>query len=118
MTPRNPERRRIPLSEGLARIPGSNGERFATVFERGSLTVEVYAPRERDEQTPHDRDELYIVIQGSGNFFCEGSREPFGPGDFLFAPAGAEHRFESFSDDLAVWVIFYGPEGGEKVKGG
>jgi hypothetical protein len=31
----------------------------------------------------------------------------------LFAAAGVEHRFENFSDDLALWVIFYGPEGGE-----
>jgi hypothetical protein len=23
------------------------------------------------------------------------------------------HRFEEFSDDLVVWVVFYGPEGGE-----
>jgi len=34
-------------------------------------------------------------------------------GDFLCALAGAERRFDNFSDDLAVWVIFYGPEGGE-----
>jgi len=33
--------------------------------------------------------------------------------DFLFVPSGVEHHFENFSDDLAVWVIFYGPEGGE-----
>jgi mannose-6-phosphate isomerase-like protein (cupin superfamily) len=38
----------------------------------------------------------------------------FGPGDFLFAPAGVVHRFEFFSQDLTLWVIFYGPEGGEK----
>ena len=38
---------------------------------------------------------------------------PFGPGDCLFAAAGEVHRFEQFSDDLAVWVFFYGPEGGE-----
>jgi hypothetical protein len=31
----------------------------------------------------------------------------------LFVGAGVEHRFEEFSDDLAVWVFFYGPEGGE-----
>ena len=37
-----------------------------------------------------------------------------GPGDFLFAPAGVVHRFEKFTDDLVVWVLFYGPEGGEK----
>jgi hypothetical protein len=26
-----------------------------------------------------------------------------------------EHRFEDFSDGLAIWVIFYGPDGGEQV---
>jgi hypothetical protein len=41
------------------------------------------------------------------------TRLAFGPNDVLFAPAGVEHRFEAFSDDLVVWVIFYGPEGGE-----
>jgi hypothetical protein len=25
-----------------------------------------------------------------------------------------EHHFENFSDDFATWVIFYGPDGGEK----
>jgi mannose-6-phosphate isomerase-like protein (cupin superfamily) len=42
-------------------------------------------------------------------------RETFGPGDFLFAPAGVEHRFEDFSKDFATWVLFYGPEGGEQA---
>ncbi len=36
-----------------------------------------------------------------------------GPDDVLFAPAGLPHRFEDFTDDLVVWVMFYGPEGGE-----
>jgi hypothetical protein len=31
----------------------------------------------------------------------------------LFVPAGVEHRFEDFSDDFAVWVVFWGPDGGE-----
>lgn len=42
-------------------------------------------------------------------------RDKFGPGDFLFAPAGLIHRFEDFTDDLVVWVLFYGPEGGESA---
>jgi hypothetical protein len=25
------------------------------------------------------------------------------------------HRFEDFTDDLAVWVVFFGPLGGEVV---
>jgi hypothetical protein len=24
------------------------------------------------------------------------------------------HRFEEFTDDFYTWVIFYGPDGGEK----
>ena len=28
-------------------------------------------------------------------------------------PRGVVHRFEKFTDDLAMWVMFYGPEGGE-----
>ena len=78
------------------------------------LTLEIYAPRRRDPQTPHTRDEIYIVVSGRGTFVDGVERYPFGPGDFLFVPAGVVHRFEDFSDDLAVWVLFYGPEGGEK----
>jgi hypothetical protein len=32
---------------------------------------------------------------------------------FLFLQAWNIY-FENFSDDFAVWVIFYGPEGGEE----
>jgi mannose-6-phosphate isomerase-like protein (cupin superfamily) len=46
------------------------------------------------------------------------ARHCFGPGDLLFVRAGVEHRFEEFSDDLAVWVSFYGPDGGEQEDAG
>jgi mannose-6-phosphate isomerase-like protein (cupin superfamily) len=45
----------------------------------------------------------------------DGGRAAFGPGDVLFAPAGREHRFEGFSDDLVLWVVFWGPPGGESA---
>jgi len=101
------------IADALARLPGPKGERSVAVFEHGSLLVKVYAPRGSDSQTPHTRDEAYVVAQGKGEFVCGGSRQRFGRGDFLFAAAGEEHRFENFTDDLAVWVLFYGPEGGE-----
>jgi mannose-6-phosphate isomerase-like protein (cupin superfamily) len=105
---------RLSLQEALARVPGTRGERFAVVFERGSLSVEVYAPQGTDPQSPHTRDELYIVARGQGTFVCGKRSDQFGPGDFLFAPAGAVHHFVDFTDDLSVWVVFYGPEGGER----
>ena len=104
---------RLTITEGLARLPGTGGERFVELFRHGTLSVELYAPRGVDPQRPHRKDEVYVVVQGSGMFLNGGRREPFGPGELLFVPAGVEHRFEAFSDDLAVWVIFYGPDGGE-----
>jgi len=114
----NPDKRKVTVAEALVRLPGPKGERFATVFEHGSLSVEVYAPRGSDLQTPHTRDEVYIVVEGSGQFINGATRERFWPGDFLFVPAGVEHRFVDFTDDFAVWVIFYGPEGGEANQPG
>jgi mannose-6-phosphate isomerase-like protein (cupin superfamily) len=80
------------------------------------LAVEIYAPKGVDLQQPHTRDELYIVISGRGWFSCEGRRFEFSPGDALFAAAGEVHRFEDFTDDLLVWVVFYGPVGGERGR--
>jgi ketosteroid isomerase-like protein len=73
----------------------------------------LYAPRKNDPQTPHEQDEIYVVMRGSGSFVRDGIKKPFAEGDVLFAPARVEHRFEDFTDDLTVWVMFYGPAGGE-----
>ena len=106
---------RITMEDALARIPGTDGERFAKMLEHGSLSVEIYAPRGHDPQTPHEQDEVYVVMSGTGEFINGNERCPFSEGDVLFVPAGVDHRFEEFSNDLVVWVIFYGPRGGERT---
>jgi mannose-6-phosphate isomerase-like protein (cupin superfamily) len=78
------------------------------------MSLVLFTPRERDRQTPHDQDELYIVLRGSGEFSSGDERFAFGPGDALFVPAGREHRFERFTDDLVTWAVFWGPRGGER----
>ena len=98
--------------EALRKL-SENKSLFLNVFERGTLQLEVYKPEKTDLQEPHTRDEVYVVISGTGEFLNDGKRSTFAPGDFLFVPAGIEHRFENFTDDFATWVIFYGPEGGE-----
>jgi mannose-6-phosphate isomerase-like protein (cupin superfamily) len=103
----------LTVAQGLARLPGPDGERFVELFRHGTLSVELYAPRGTDPQSPHTRDEVYVVAAGRGTFQNGAARHAFAPGDVLFVPAGVVHRFESFSDDLVVWVFFYGPEGGE-----
>lgn len=86
---------------------------YGVLLRHGSLEIGYYTPERMDQQQPHEQDEVYIVQSGSGFFFIDGERRPFEPGEALFVPAGAVHRFEDFTDDLAAWVIFYGPKGGE-----
>ena len=96
-----------------ANLAPEPGRASAKVFAHGSMEVRFYRPVGSDAQTPHDRDELYVVASGSGVFLVEGERRAFGPGDALFVAAHAEHRFLDFTPDFAVWVFFYGPVGGE-----
>jgi mannose-6-phosphate isomerase-like protein (cupin superfamily) len=101
---------RFTIDEARAALAGSI---YRALFSHGTLEIGFYAPRGSDPQQPHARDEVYVVASGSGTFFHAGERTPFGPGDVLFVPAGAEHRFEEFTPDFATWVLFYGPAGGE-----
>ena len=105
----------VTLAQAVAALaeqaPG--GKPFAQVIARGTLRVGLYAPRGKDPQQPHDQDEVYVVMSGRGTFRNGSVSHPFQPGDVLFVPAGVRHLFEDFSDDLYVWVVFYGPPGGE-----
>jgi mannose-6-phosphate isomerase-like protein (cupin superfamily) len=108
------------LSELLARIPGApsqewpEGERYALAFSHGSMSVGYYAPVGADPQTPHKRDEIYIVHAGAGEIVIAEQRSHFTAGDVFFVASGVGHRFENFSRDFATWVVFWGPPGGEQ----
>jgi oxalate decarboxylase/phosphoglucose isomerase-like protein (cupin superfamily) len=91
----------------------ASGNLFVELFAHGTLSLELYKPVGTDNQKPHDRDEVYIVISGKGEFLCGDQIVPFEKNDFLFVPAGVEHRFLNFTNDFSTWVIFYGPIGGE-----
>jgi mannose-6-phosphate isomerase-like protein (cupin superfamily) len=66
-----------------------------------------------NRQTPHEQDEIYVVVRGKGILCHDGKRHPFETGDSMFVAGETEHWFEDFTDDITVWVIFYGPPGGE-----
>jgi mannose-6-phosphate isomerase-like protein (cupin superfamily) len=98
---------RVTLNQARERV-AKCGDSYARLFARADFDAGLYRPQGTDPQGPHKRDEVYIVASGSGTFFCDGERTPFGPGDFLFVSKGAEHRFEDFTDDFATWVVFFG----------
>lgn len=112
MASSNKDPLRATLAE--ARVaPFPPGRQSSLLMEHGSMQLRFYAPRGEDKQAPHDQDELYVVAKGKGFFRCDDRRTAFAAGDVLYAGAGAIHRFEDFSDDLELWVVFYGPKGGE-----
>jgi mannose-6-phosphate isomerase-like protein (cupin superfamily) len=103
------------LIDARGRLPAPSGAPFAELLRHGTLSVEIFSPRIVDTQKPHDRDELYVVVRGSGDFVHGSRRTAVATGDFLFVPAGVVHRFENFTSDLTLWVAFYGPPGGERL---
>ncbi len=82
-------------------------------LRHGTMLTELYRPVGEDLQTPHKRDEIYIVRRGTSDFLRNDERVSVAAGDVLFVPARMEHRFVDFSDDFDTWVLFWGPEGGE-----
>lgn len=107
-------RERTTVEKAQQLVAASPDKAYAVLLARGTLELGYYKPDSVDPQQPHTQDEIYIVQSGSGYFVCGDERARFEQGEALFVPAGVVHRFEDFSADFAAWVVFYGPEGGEK----
>jgi mannose-6-phosphate isomerase-like protein (cupin superfamily) len=97
----------ITVSQALARLAEAHTD-YSRLIEKRDYDIGLYKPDGVDKQTPHARDELYIVAAGSGEFLCDGESRAFAPGDALFVPEGVEHRFVEFSADFSAWVVFFG----------
>src|SRR5213592_2861014 len=86
---------------------GEAGGGYEVVHESAGLELGVYvlvAP-EPDRQQPHEDDEVYVVLEGSGTLEVEGERVDVHEGRAVYVSAGADHRFVGY-EQLAVLVIF------------
>ena len=81
--------------EGLWQLENCPNE-FLALFEHGSQNFEKYKPEIQDKQTPHERDEIYVIISGKGTVLNNDKKVNCKAGDFVFVPAGIEHRFTNF----------------------
>ena len=58
---------KVTIHQALARLPAAptsnypTGAPFAVMMAGGTMSVEVFAPKDRDLQQPHAQDELYFV---------------------------------------------------------
>ena len=110
---------KISLKSNLEKLPLPPTEKWpdgvfdVEAFKNGSMSLILFAPEGTDYQTPHEQDELYIVMEGSGVLQVENEKFSFGAGDVLFVPALKEHRFTQFTDGIKMWAVFWGQKGGE-----
>ena len=83
-------------------------DRYGILLQQDGIEIGFYAPQGTDPQSPHDRDEVYVIQAGNGIFVLGDDEQPFETGDVLFVPAGMPHRFKNFGDDFGAWVVFTG----------
>ena len=69
------------------------------------MGVYVLVAPEPDRQQPHEDDEVYVVLEGSGTLDVEGKSVQVKVGDAVFVEADADHRFSAY-EQLAVLVLF------------
>ncbi|HET7758301.1 MAG TPA: cupin domain-containing protein [Gaiellaceae bacterium] len=84
---------------------------YEIVHRSPGLEIGVYvlvAP-EPDRQSPHEDDEVYVVLEGRGTLEVEEDQIPVEEGKAVFVPAGADHRFTAY-EGLSVLVIFKRPD--------
>ena len=69
------------------------------------LGVYVLVAPEPDRQQPHEDDEIYVVLEGTGVLELDGQHVELAEGQAVFVPARAEHRFVGY-EQLSVLVVF------------
>jgi mannose-6-phosphate isomerase-like protein (cupin superfamily) len=94
------------VSDVVERLRNEGGG-YEIVHESEGLELGVYvlvAP-EPDRQQPHDDDEIYIGLEGTGVLEVGDESVPMDVGQAIFVEAGVEHRFTAY-EQLAVLVVF------------
>jgi len=60
---------------------------------------------QEDTQQPHDSDEIYYVISGSGTIEIDGIKNEVNPGKIIYIPKRICHSFHAISNELVVLYI-------------
>jgi mannose-6-phosphate isomerase-like protein (cupin superfamily) len=103
------------LSVGDLRALGAGGNELYKEWLRVpamSSGLYVLGPGQRDPQTPHREDEVYVVLAGQARFTGGPETTTVGPGSVIFVPADEAHFFHDVTGQLEVVVIFAPAETG------
>jgi mannose-6-phosphate isomerase-like protein (cupin superfamily) len=98
-------------------LPATTADGYIEQLSVPDLSVGMYRipAGGTDPQSPHDEDEVYVVLTGRATFVGDDTGSvDVGPGSVIFVPAEEGHRFVDIVEDLAVVVVF-GPAYGSRA---
>ena len=68
------------------KVPIEEGRQSSFILEDKDMQVRFYSPKQRDYQTPHQQDEVYVIAKGSGKFMRGNDEISFKIEDIIFVP--------------------------------
>jgi mannose-6-phosphate isomerase-like protein (cupin superfamily) len=93
------------IAAARERLEEPGGYEILHQSARLEIGVYVLVAPEPDRQQAHKDDKVYVVLEGNGVLDVDGKRVELFEGDVMFVPAGAEHRFVGYENDLTLLVI-------------
>lgn len=98
--------------KGLMEASAGTGSPWHPFLNQPTLSMGVYQlpSGSSDGQSPHDKDEVYYVVQGRAVLRVGEDDIPVSPGSVVYVQAKAEHHFHSIAEDLVLLVFFSAAE--------
>lgn len=96
-----------PLDSLVSALKDS-GEAWLPFLTVPTLRTGLYRLEEgdTDEQSPHNLDEVYYVIEGAARITIGEAEHAVAPGDVIFVKAHSKHQFHGIEEDLLLLVFF------------
>ena len=100
----------------VADAHAASGKPYHQYLTVPALSAGIYALPAGGEnpQSPHDEDEIYVILTGKARITIDGVDYPAARGDTIFVAKHVEHRFHSIEEDLRLLVVFapaHAPQG-------
>ena len=85
-----------------------SGKPYLEFLRVPSLSCGIYSlpAGARDLQSPHDEDEVYFVLSGSGRVRVGEEVRQVGRGSLLYVEATSKHSFFEVDEDITLLVFF------------
>lgn len=97
----------VPITELLEDLEAAD-DHHREVLQTESMTVEVgrYPSASAAPKNPHNEDELYCVLSGTGKLRVGDETYDVERGDLVHVESGLEHDFFAIEEEITVLIVF------------